>query len=83
MILIDTNVVSEPLRKNPQPRVAEWLDAQAYGALMAKSRSAGRAISVSDSCIAATAAANSMLVVTRDTAPFEAAGLETVNPWSR
>ncbi len=137
MILVDTNVVSEPLRKDPEPHVADWLDAQAletlhlsaitvaelrfgvqalpkgrrrdrlreqlerqilplfagrilvfdlaasqaYAELMAKARSAGRAISVSDGYIAATAAANAMLVATRDTSPFEAAGLETVNPF--
>ena len=28
MILVDTNVVSEPLRQNPDPRVTEWIDAQ-------------------------------------------------------
>ena len=28
MILIDTNVISEPLRKNPDPVVIEWIDAQ-------------------------------------------------------
>jgi toxin FitB len=28
MILLDTNVVSEPLRPQPEPRVLEWLDAQ-------------------------------------------------------
>lgn len=28
MILLDTNVVSEPLRAAPEPRVVEWLDAQ-------------------------------------------------------
>ncbi|MDE0507140.1 MAG: type II toxin-antitoxin system VapC family toxin [Gammaproteobacteria bacterium] len=138
MILVDTNVVSEPLRENPEPRVANWLDAQAletlylsaitvaelrfgvhalpkgrrrgrlhdhleqqvlplfagrvlvfdlpasqaYAELMAKARSAGRAISVSDGYIAATAAANAMIVATRDTAPFEAAGLKTIDPWS-
>ena len=137
MILVDTNVVSEPLRRVPEPRVADWLDAQAletlylsaitvaelhfgvralpngrrrnrlhedlerqilpmfagrvlpfdlaasqvYADLMAKTRTAGRAISVSDGYIAATAAANRMMVATRDTAPFEAAGLKTVNPW--
>ncbi len=27
MILIDTNVVSEPLRADPEPRVVAWLDA--------------------------------------------------------
>ena len=137
MILVDTNVVSEPLRPVPEPRVAEWLDAQAletlylsvisvaelrlgvlslpvghrrdrlhedlerqvlpmfagrilafdlaasqaYAELMTKARTAGRPISVSDGYIAATAAANAMMVATRDTATFEAAGLNTVDPW--
>ena len=33
MILVDTNVVSEPLRRTPEPRVAAWLDAQALETL--------------------------------------------------
>ena len=138
MILVDTNVVSEPLRRAPEQRVAEWLDAQAletlylsaitvaelrfgvqslpagrrrdrlhedleervlpmfagrvlpfdlpasqaYAELMAKARSEGRTIAVSDGYIAATAAANGMMVATRDTAPFESAGLKTVDPWT-
>ena len=138
MSLVDTNVVSEPLRAAPEPRVSAWLDAQAletlylsaitvaelrfgvqslpagrrrdrlhedlerqilpmfagrvlafdlpasqaYAALMAKARSEGRTIPVSDGYIAATAAANGMMVATRDTAPFEAAGLKTVDPWT-
>ena len=28
MILLDTNVVSEPLRPQPENRVADWLDKQ-------------------------------------------------------
>jgi predicted nucleic acid-binding protein len=28
MILLDTNVVSEPMRLRPDPRVQDWLDAQ-------------------------------------------------------
>jgi predicted nucleic acid-binding protein len=28
MILIDTNVISEPLRISPNPRVVQWLDTQ-------------------------------------------------------
>ena len=28
MILLDTNVVSEPLRSSPDPRVIKWIDAQ-------------------------------------------------------
>ncbi len=138
MILVDTNMVSEPLRRAPEPRVAEWLDAQAletlylsaitvaelrfgvqslpdgrrrnrlqediegqvlpmfagrvlafdlaasqaYAELMARVRSEGRTTPVSDGYIAATAAADGMMVATRDTAPFEAAGLKTVDPWS-
>jgi len=138
MILVDTNVVSEPLRTVPEPCVAEWLDAQAletlylsaitvaelrfgvhalppgrrreglhedleqqvlpmftgrvlafdlagsqaYAELMARARSVGFAVSVSDGYIAATAAANGMMVATRDSGPFQAAGLKTVDPWA-
>ena len=138
MYLIDTNVVSEPLRAAPEPRVAAWLDmqaletlylsaitvaelrfgvralpagrrrdrlhedlesqvlpmfagrvlafdlapSQAYAELMVRARKAGVAISVSDGYIAATAAANGMMVATRDTGPFRAAGLKTVDPWT-
>ena len=28
MILLDTNVVSEPLRRAPEARVIDWIDAQ-------------------------------------------------------
>jgi len=138
MILVDTTVVSEPLCRAPEPRVAEWLVAQllemlylsaiavaelrfgvwslpagrrrdrlhgdleervppmfagrvlpfdpaawqACAELMAKPRSGGRSIAVSDGCIAATAGANGMMVATRDTARFEAAGLKAVDPWT-
>ncbi len=137
MILIDTNVVSEPLRPSPEARVVAWIDAQpvatlylsaitvaelrfgvaslpagrrrtrlqenierrvlplfagrvlpfdlaasqSYAELMARARSAGVAVSRSDGYIAAIAAANGMLIATRDTGPFEAAGLDVVNPW--
>ena len=137
MILVDTNIVSEPLRIAPEPRVTSWIDAQpletlylsaivvaelrfgvltlpagrrrdrlheglerqvlsmftgrvlpfdlmasqAYAELMAKARSAGLAIGVSDGYIAATAVAHSMIVATHDTAPFKAAGLKTIDPW--
>jgi toxin FitB len=33
MILLDTNVVSEPMRQRPDPRVQDWLDAQAIETL--------------------------------------------------
>ena len=138
MIVVDTNVVSEPLRRVPEPCVVEWLNEQAletlylsaitvaelrfgvqslpisrrrdrlhedlertvlpiftgrvlafdlaasqsYAELMTNARSTGQTISTSDGYIAATAAANSMMVATRDTTPFNAAGLKTVNPWT-
>ncbi len=137
MILLDTNVVSEPLRRRPESRVAAWLDAQpletlylpaiavaelrfgvmslpagqrrnrldediegrilplfagrilpfdlaasqAYAGLMAAARGKGFAVAASDGYIAATAAANGMAVATRDTTPFEAAGLRVIDPW--
>ena len=137
MIILDTNVISAPLRQTPEGQVIEWIDAQAletlylsaitvaelrfgmaslptgkrrdrlqeslekqvlplfagrvlpfdmsasqaYGELMAKARVAGLAISAADGYIAATAAANGMMVATRDVSPFEAAGVDTINPW--
>ena len=33
MILLDTNVMSEPLRRAPEQRVVEWIDAQAMETL--------------------------------------------------
>ena len=137
MILVDTNVVSEPLRKAPEARVVDWIDAQPvetlylsaitvaelrfgvaslpagkrrdalhrdvetrvlslfagrvlafdmaasrdYAELVAKAREAGSAIGKADGYIAATAAAHGMMVATRDTEPFEAAGVRVINPW--
>lgn len=137
MILLDTNVVSAPLRAAPESRVIEWIDAQpletlflsavtvaelragvallpggkrrsglqenlekrvlplfagrilpfditctqAYAALMAKARDAGLAIATADGYIAAIALTHGLAVATRDTRPFEAAGVAVVNPW--
>ena len=49
---------------------------------MVKARSAGRATSVSDGDIRATAPGNAMTIAIRDTASFEAAGSKTVDPWA-
>lgn len=54
---------------------------QAYAALMAKVRGAGLAIATADGYIAAIAAANGFAVATRDTSPFEAAGVTVINLW--
>jgi predicted nucleic acid-binding protein len=53
----------------------------AYAELVARARAAGRAINKEDGYIAATAAVRGFRVATRDTSPFEAAGLSIINPW--
>jgi len=59
------------------------LDAsKAYADLMAQAKAAGKAIGKADGYIAATAAARGLIVASRDTSPFEAAGLNTINPWA-
>jgi predicted nucleic acid-binding protein len=136
MILLDTNVISEPWKPVPEAAVVAWLDAQAietlflsaitiaelrfgiaamppgkrqailrdrlegevlplfggrilpfdlatsqfYAELMAGARACGKAIGQADGYIAATAAARGFVVATRNTAPFEAAGLKVINP---
>ncbi|OCX70546.1 plasmid stability protein StbB [Acidithiobacillus thiooxidans] len=54
---------------------------KAYAELLAKSRAAGLAVETADAFIAAVALANGFAVATRDTTPFEAAGLNVINPW--
>ena len=52
-----------------------------YADLMPRARAAGRAIATADGYIAATALSRGLTVATRDTSPFEAAGLTIINPW--
>jgi predicted nucleic acid-binding protein len=54
---------------------------KAYAELLARSRAAGLAVETVDAFIAAVALANSFAVASRDTTPFEAAGLSVINPW--
>jgi predicted nucleic acid-binding protein len=54
---------------------------QFYAELMTGGRTSGKAIGKADGYIAATAAENHLAVATRDTSPFEAAGLRIINPW--
>jgi predicted nucleic acid-binding protein len=138
MILLDTNVVSEPLKAAGEMNVLAWIDAQiietlylstislaelrfgiavlpegkrrdalassleqrilplfsgrilsfdgpasqAYAALRSRARAAGQAIAPADGYIAAIAATHGVTVATRDTSPFEAAGLPIINPWT-
>lgn len=52
-----------------------------YADLMAQARTEGKAIGKADGYIAATAAAHGFMVATRDISPFQAGGLEVINPW--
>jgi toxin FitB len=137
MIVLDTNVVSEPMRANGSPFVRAWLDRQVaetlyltatslaelmvgiealpagkhksqlaagvaellgrlfgsrilpfdrdaammYAGMVSRARARGRLISVADGQIAAIAAVRGFAVATRDTAPFEAAGITVIDPW--
>lgn len=49
---------------------------------MARVKEAGRVIGKADGYIAAAAAVRGLIVSTRDTSPFEAAGLRVINPWN-
>jgi predicted nucleic acid-binding protein len=138
MILLDTNVVSEPLKLKGDVGVLTWIDAQnietlylstislaelrfgiaalapgkrrdtlqdsleqrilplfagrilpfdaaaseAYAAIRSRARAQGKAIAPADGYIAATATSRGLIVATRDTGPFEAAGLSIINPWN-
>jgi predicted nucleic acid-binding protein len=60
-------------------------DAQAarhYAELAVKARAGGRGFPMSDGYIAAIAVSRGFIVASRDTAPFEAGGLQVINPWS-
>jgi predicted nucleic acid-binding protein len=137
MILLDTNVISEPLRLSADAGVLSWIDAQivetlflstislaelrfgiaalppgkrrdtlhasveqrvlplftgrilsfdeaaaeTYATLRARARASGQAIASADGYIAAIAIAHGLMVATRDTGPFETAGLTVINPW--
>lgn len=137
MILLDTNVVSEAMKPEPDDAVRVWLDDQAaetlylssvtvaelmfgigalpggrrkdrlaealegvmelfadrilpfdtvaarrYADLAVKARSAGKGFPTPDGYIAAIAAAWNLVVATRDTSAFDAAGLDVIDPWA-
>lgn len=138
MIILDTNVVSEPLKPQVNRAVRDWLNRQSvdtlyltttalaellvgleimpdgkrksdfgaeirntvwqlfgprilpfdqvaaenYARLIALARARGISIAVADGQIAAIALANNFAVATRDTLPFEAAGVKVINPWT-
>jgi predicted nucleic acid-binding protein len=136
MIVLDTNVVSEAMKPEPNPTVRAWLNDQAaetlylssvtlaellfgiaalpagkrkdmltqtldgllalfrdrvlpfdtdaarrYAELAVTARSGGRGFPTPDGYIAAIAASRGFIVASRDTAPYDAAGVSVINPW--
>ena len=136
MIVLDTNVVSEAMKPEPDATVQAWLNEQAaetlylssvtlaellfgiaalptskrkrllsraldgllelfegrvlpfdidaagqYAELAATARSGGRGFPTPDGYIAAIAASRGFIVASRDTSPYEAGGLQVINPW--
>jgi predicted nucleic acid-binding protein len=55
--------------------------ARHYAELAVTARSCGRGFPTPDGYIAAIAASRGFIVASRDTAPYEAAGVSVVNPW--
>jgi predicted nucleic acid-binding protein len=53
-----------------------------YAELAVATRAAGRGFPTPDGYIAATAASRGFAVASRDSSPFEAVGLQTINPWT-
>jgi len=137
MILLDTNVVSEAMKPEPQLSVRAWLNDQAvetlhlssvtlaellfgiaaipsgkrkdmlaqaldglmglfrdrvlpfdidaarhYADLAVMAKRNGRGFPTPDGYIAAIAASRGFIVASRDTSPYEAAGVSVINPWS-
>lgn len=55
--------------------------AQSYAALASDARAVGKGFPTPDGYIAAIAKATGFSVATRDTPPFDAAGVAVINPW--
>lgn len=140
MILLDTNVVSEAMKPEPNPAVRAWLNEQAaetlylssitlaellfgiaalpsgkcknmltlaldglmelfkdrvltfdtgaarhhaqlHAELAVTARNTGRGFPTPDGYIAAIAASHGFIVASRDTSPYEAGGLQVIDPW--
>ena len=55
--------------------------ARRYAELAVTAKTGGRGFPTPDGYIAAIAASRGFIVASRDTAPYEAAGLSVINPW--
>ena len=54
---------------------------RAYAKVLATAKQSGSGIAAADAVIAATALNGGFSIATRDTSPFEAAGVTVINPW--
>ena len=137
MIVLDTNVISEPMRRSPDPAVVRWLNGQSDNALFttsitvmelrfglerlpegkrksnlrevldftlsrlvgprilpfdvpaaaeaariaARAEADGTPIGQADAQIAAIARMHGFAIATRDSTPFQRAGLTIIDPW--
>ncbi len=137
MIVLDTNVISEALKPEPNPVVRTWLNEQVaetlylssvtlaellfgigalptsqrkdrlaqtldgllelfrdrvlpfdseaarhYAELAVTAKVAGRGFPIPDGYIAAIAVSRGFIVASRDTAPYQAAHVTVINPWT-
>ena len=55
--------------------------ARHYAELAIKAKNSGRGFPTPDGYIAAIAASRGFIVASRDTSPYEAGGLQIINPW--
>ena len=76
-------VLHEFVEAKIENRVLSFDDvaARAYASTVIRARTLGYSMPVADGQIAAVAAVHGFAVATRDTQPFEAAGVEVLNPW--
>jgi toxin FitB len=81
--LLDTNILSELRRLEPEPNVLALLPdiMLRWRILVEDGRKRGHTFSQPDLIIAATAAHHGLAVVTRDTSDFIAAHVPVINPW--
>ncbi|WP_043481059.1 type II toxin-antitoxin system VapC family toxin [Janthinobacterium sp. HH01] len=56
--------------------------ARHYARLAVAARCVGRGFPTPDGYIAAIAASRALIVASRDTGPYEAAGISVINPWA-
>ena len=75
-------VAAQLLRQALEAWLRDAAASEAYAEIRAHARAQGNAIAPADGYIAATAASHGLMVATRDTGPFVAAGLTVFNPWT-